>query len=305
MEPSYRLWVGLPVYNGENYLEEAIEAILAQTYTRFGLLISDNASTDSTPDIIKRHAEADSRITAIRHDRNLGAAPNYNAVYREAPPSEFYCWVAHDDLPYPDFFQVCIETLDANPAAVVAVPGMPIIDAEGNAIDHKPRRPRLTSAVPHVRYADAIDQHQSNTAVFGMMRRAALDRTRLHGSYIGSDRTLLAEMTLQGPFVETAEDLLAIREHPEKSTRRFSRAPQRRDEWFDTARAGKITFPKWKRFGIYLAVIPGAPIPLTEKVKSCGAVARWLTVQGNWKPLVRELLNAAGAAFGKLRARLR
>ena len=67
-----RLSVGLPVYNGENYLAESLEALLGQSYEDFELIISDNASTDGTADICRRYEKQDSRIRYIRQPRNIG-----------------------------------------------------------------------------------------------------------------------------------------------------------------------------------------------------------------------------------------
>ena len=73
-----RLSVGLPVYNGANYLAESLEALLGQSYGDFELIISDNASTDSTPDICQHYAQQDSRIRYFRQPHNIGLAPNHN-----------------------------------------------------------------------------------------------------------------------------------------------------------------------------------------------------------------------------------
>ena len=70
-----RLSIGLPVYNGENYLAESLEALLGQTYEDFELIISDNASTDGTADICQRYGKQDSRIRYIRQPRNIGLNP--------------------------------------------------------------------------------------------------------------------------------------------------------------------------------------------------------------------------------------
>ncbi len=89
--------IGLPVYNGENYLEEAIRSILAQTYTHFELIISDNGSTDRTQEICEFYAERDLRIRYYRNKENLGAAWNYNQTFHLAK-GKYFKWAAHDDI---------------------------------------------------------------------------------------------------------------------------------------------------------------------------------------------------------------
>ena len=92
-----RLSIGLPVYNGEDFLAESLDSLLGQTYEDFELIISDNASTDGTADICRRYAKQDSRIRYIRQPRNLGCAPNHNVLVQYAR-GELFKWVSHDDL---------------------------------------------------------------------------------------------------------------------------------------------------------------------------------------------------------------
>jgi len=113
-----RVSIGLPVYNGENYLEEAIDSILAQTYKDFELIISDNASTDRTPDICQAYANKDPRIRYYRNEKNIGAAVNFNRVF-ELSSSEYFKWAAHDDIIAPDYISECIEILDNDDSIVL------------------------------------------------------------------------------------------------------------------------------------------------------------------------------------------
>jgi glycosyltransferase involved in cell wall biosynthesis len=62
----YEVAIGMPVWNGEAFLSQAIESILAQTYSEFQLVISDNASTDSTAEICRVYTKLDKRIHSLR-----------------------------------------------------------------------------------------------------------------------------------------------------------------------------------------------------------------------------------------------
>ena len=106
-----RLSIGLPVYNGENYLAESLDALLGQSYEDFELIISDNASTDGTADICRRYGKQDSRIRYIRQPRNIGLAPNHNVVLDQAR-GELFKWASHDDLYARDLLKCCVEALD-------------------------------------------------------------------------------------------------------------------------------------------------------------------------------------------------
>ena len=76
--------VGLPVYNGADYLAEAIDSILKQSFEDFELLIQDNASTDATGEICRAYAASDARVRYVRNPQNVGAAGNYNLVFERA-----------------------------------------------------------------------------------------------------------------------------------------------------------------------------------------------------------------------------
>jgi len=91
MSTAPRLSIGLPVYNGENHLPESIEALLGQSYGDFELIISDNASTDSTPDICHGYGRQDSRIRYIRQPRDIGRVPNHNFLIEQAR-GELFKW---------------------------------------------------------------------------------------------------------------------------------------------------------------------------------------------------------------------
>ena len=125
-----RLTIGLPVYNGENYLAESIEALLGQSFEDFELIISDNASTDGTADICRRYGERDSRIRNIRQPRNIGMQPNHNFVIRQAR-GELFKMTSHDDLYARDLLKRCVEALNEYPQVVIAHCWEAMIDTSG------------------------------------------------------------------------------------------------------------------------------------------------------------------------------
>ncbi len=87
----------MPVYNGERFVREALDSLLAQTFTDFELLISDNASTDGTEMICREYADRDPRIRFVRQVENIGALANFEFVMRQAR-GEYFMWAASDDL---------------------------------------------------------------------------------------------------------------------------------------------------------------------------------------------------------------
>ncbi len=112
MQPKpTKVTIGLPVFNGEKYIEQAIRSVLSQTFTDFELKISDNASSDKTEKICRQYAAIDSRITYLRQEKNLGALHNFQSVL-ENVDSDYFMWLADDDKIMPNFLNQAVATLD-------------------------------------------------------------------------------------------------------------------------------------------------------------------------------------------------
>ena len=191
--------IGLPVYNGENYLAEAIASVLRQGFADFELVISDNASTDRTPEIIARFAAQDPRIRWERQDRNRGAAWNYDRTFAmgRAP---YFKWLAHDDLIGETFLAEAVALLDTAPEFVGAISRVTTtIDASGIALativfDLDP--PGSTASGRFSHYVNLPECHCS--PFFGLYRRKAMLTSELHGNYESSDLIFIGEMLLRG-----------------------------------------------------------------------------------------------------------
>ncbi|NEQ69442.1 MAG: glycosyltransferase [Symploca sp. SIO2D2] len=211
--------IGLPVFNGENYLRQAIESILAQTFTRFELIVHDNASTDATQEICEGFAARDSRVRYFRNPTNIGAAKNYDACF-EKSHGEYFKWAAHDDLIEPTFLEKTVAALEAEPHATQCVTEIRKIDGNGDPVRFEYRRTlKLDSNDPLKRFAQATGLSHDCVEFFGVFRREALVGSQLHGNFVGSDRVLLAEMSLRGKCVYIREPLFVHREHEQQLSR--------------------------------------------------------------------------------------
>jgi glycosyltransferase involved in cell wall biosynthesis len=89
--------IGMPVYNGEKYIREALDSILEQTFKDFELIISDNCSTDKTQEICREYAIKDSRVKYIIQSENIGVALNFEFVLNAAQ-AKYFIWAASDDF---------------------------------------------------------------------------------------------------------------------------------------------------------------------------------------------------------------
>lgn len=110
--------IGMPVFNGEKYIRDALESLIQQSFSNFELIISDNASTDHTAAICQEYADRDNRITYIRQSSNIGAAANFQFVLDQAK-AEIFMWAAHDDLWAVDYLERAMPLLDDASVAFV------------------------------------------------------------------------------------------------------------------------------------------------------------------------------------------
>ena len=106
-----------PVYNGEDYLAECIESILAQTYRNFEYTIVNNCSKDRSLEIALRYAKKDSRIRVHDNEQFVGVIENHNIAFRLVSRSAKYCKVVSgDDFILPEYLRKVVEFAEANPS---------------------------------------------------------------------------------------------------------------------------------------------------------------------------------------------
>lgn len=108
----------MPVFNGEEFLEEAIESILIQSLPNFELLIVDDASSDASPRIVERFASQDSRIRVITKTQNLGLVAARNTIM-DAALGEFIAWNDQDDVSSASRLEVQAKTFESDPSLSV------------------------------------------------------------------------------------------------------------------------------------------------------------------------------------------
>jgi glycosyltransferase involved in cell wall biosynthesis len=268
--PRPKVSIGLAVFNGEPYLRESIESLLAQTFQDFELIISDNASTDRTADISQEYARLDPRIRYYRNPVNIGGANNENRTF-ELARGIYFRWAAHDDVCAPHLLEKCVAVLDANPSVVLCYTEVIEIDERGNR-GRMISRNNGASSKPYTRFATIANSADFCEETYGLIRSDVLRRTRLQQNYTASDRTLLCELSLYGLFYEVPEPLFYKRFHP-KNVYSDWRA---RMAWFNPALEGKITFPFWTQFFDYLETIRRVPSDPYVKLRCYLAMGRWL-----------------------------
>lgn len=217
MKSAPKVTLALPVYNGENFIDRAIQSILGQTFTDFEFIISDNASTDRTRDIIKVYQQQDDRIRLVENAQNIGAAANYNIGFVQAR-GEYLKWCAHDDEIDPAYVASLVAKLDSDPGLTLAFGKTVCVDANGQEVSMVGKEmPEILDLDPVDRFMNAIINSGTCFPIFGLFRREALQKTMLHLPYYGSDRALLAEAAMIGPFGLAPRAIFYNRDHGNRS----------------------------------------------------------------------------------------
>ncbi len=294
-ETPPRVSIGIPVYNGENYLEEAMRSVLDQSFTDLELIVSDNASTDRTPEIIRDLAAGDRRVVCLHNPRNLGAAPNYNRTWAAARGT-YFKWLAHDDRILPGYLEATVAALDRAPDAVLCNTVVEYIDGSGNRIGFYDSGLRAADrGSPSERFAAMILRSHSCVDFFGLVRRSAMENSLLHGPFHGADRAFLAQMALRGRLLQLDEPLVQMREHENRYTRRHASLIERM-RWHDASRASRLVFPTWRLYAEYVGMVRREPLPLGERLRCWEVLGRWWLV--NWNAIRAGVDIAAVVAPG-------
>lgn len=277
MSTSPRLTIGLPVYNGEKYVAESMEALLGQSFTDFELIISDNASTDGTGDICRRFEKQDSRVRYFRQLQNIGLAPNHNFVAEQAR-GDLFKWAANDDLYARDLLERCIDALDKYPDVVLAHSWTAKVDASGavtKAFEYplntaSPRAPERFRSLLFVSGGDDD---------YGVMRTEVLRRTAMKESYHHADRTIIAELSLYGRFYQVPDWLYFRRDHADRAERACPTMRSRCAN-MDPHRADRLRHPAVRLYGeyvwAYVTAIQRAPLSAADRRECYRHLARWL-----------------------------
>lgn len=273
-----RVSIGLPVYNSENFLAQALDSLLAQTFTDFELIVSDNASTDRTPEICQDYCRRDGRIRYVRNSENIGASANYTRVF-ELSQGVYFKWAAHDDIYLPRFVERCVDVLDRDPSVDLCYTSAHMIDAGGVVQAAWGDQPTFTSPDPIMRFR--AGQLVSETIpIWGLMRRDVLATTLLLGNYPGHERPLLAELALRGRFHQVQEYLFRNRDHPDRSVRRFDpKNAHAAQHWHDPKLRNRWSFPPWRMLAEYLGAIRRSSLPFRDRARCYREMALWLSRQ--------------------------
>lgn len=196
--------IGMPVYNDEAHVGEAIRCLTAQSYADIRIWISDNASTDQTGAICREVAASDARVMYVRSAQNRGSVWNLNHVFSlgRAP---LFMWAASDDRWHPDFVSRCVAALSERSTAVIAHPYQQHMTYEGLPVGDPFTGFENLGRTLRERWLRSVTCWPLHMAYYGVMRREAAARTRLTLLRDSSDFIFIAEMSLQGEIIQVPE----------------------------------------------------------------------------------------------------
>ena len=268
-----RVSIGMPVYNGERFIRQSVESLLAQTYGDFELVITDNASKDGTEEVCRELEKKDKRVRYVRNVKNLGGPGNFRRVFALCN-GELHKWSTADDYWEPTVIEKCVAVLDRYPDVVLCYPKSNLVDASGGLIEHYEDSLHLQEASPRARFIRVIEETRLCHAHLGVIRRAVMKRTSLIGGELASDIRFLAELSLYGKFFVLPEYLFSRRFHETSSS--WERGPkgiEGEEDWnlqrayYDPERMTRsgISMNYWRRYMNFLWAVTHAPVSLREK----------------------------------------
>ncbi len=269
--PPPSVSIGLPVYNGARFLPQALESLLGQSFSDIELIVSDNASSDSTQDICTEYAMRDARIRYVRQNVNIGAMRNWNFVARQAR-GKYFKWSSASDYCAPDMLSRCFAAMEAESDIVLCYGQTCLVDQETGELTEYTGNIEVMEDRPHERFSKLCGSLKLNNAYGGLIRTDALHRTKLNRLYSGGDIILMAELALMGRFRLLPQTLLYRRMGRETSSNELSASDLA--VFLDPQKTHNLDLLHFSTHLGYLGAVLRAPINPLDKLRSLALVCR-------------------------------
>jgi glycosyltransferase involved in cell wall biosynthesis len=276
--------VGVPVYNGEATMRRALDSLLAQDLADVEIIVCDNASTDATPDIATEYADRDDRVQFHRNPTNLGLAGNFNRTV-DLARGPYFKWATHDDWHAPESLRLTVEALERHPDASVCATGVSWVDQHEVEFDRWQPTIDLLTVGPAERMRRVVRTMGETHPMYGLLRTDLLRRTHRMRSFVGSDRTLIAELALLGPIVQIPEVLHFY-------TVPTDRVGSKPSLTYDPANAERLPLRTWRLISEHLAIVARSDLGPGDKARVGATVLRRFAV-GDARRLAAEAYHSA------------
>lgn len=271
MPPQARVSIGVPVFNEASHIDAALSALRAQDFPSIEIIVCDNASTDETLAIARRHAALDPRVRIETASENLGATANFRRAF-ECTDSEYFMWASGHDLWSPGLVSECVELLDAHPDASLAYASCDWIGPSGDRLDRESGWSDTRGMAPAARFFTILwgNMHP----VLGVMRARKLRECWPLPAVVGGDLVLLADLALRGHFLHARHANWSRRELRSETAygqkiRRYSSAsfgitrswigrtfPLLALPWELVKRVARSPMSFWDKLGTLAALVP-------------------------------------------------
>lgn len=299
-----RVSIGLPVYNAQQFVEQAIDSLLEQTFEDFELIISDNASTDATEEICRAYEARDPRIRYVRQKENVGAVPNFNRVFQLARGALFK-WAAFDDICAPTFVERCVAVLEADADVAWCHPRSTHIDPDGRELPGEDLRdvsyarssPRLKGATRESK--DVQDRFRAVLLgdggcldSYGVIRSHVIRKTQMYLPYYGSEKVFIAELGLHGRFREIPEILFFPRIHSGCSASLDSADAQQ--SFIAANQKHRPSLARLHLLAGYSRAIRRSRLSANAQMRCFAVLGHYILQISKWRDVVQRLLTAKG-----------
>ena len=263
--------IGVPVYNGADFLPQALDSILSQSYSNLEVIVSDNASTDDTAAVCSSYARNDDRVKIVRQKTNIGVIGNWNAVARMAS-GRYFKWSSASDRCAPTFVEQCVRLMEADSTVVLVYSHTAFIDDENLPVSLSTEDPEARSELASERFKTICSRLVVNNAQQGVIRTSALRQTGLDRPYPGGDMVLMAELALLGKYVLIPEPLLFRR----ASARTWTplRTIEEKDKMFWPAGAPRLRLHSFRTHWDYFLTALRSPLSWKERLRSMDYACR-------------------------------
>lgn len=201
--------VGMPVYNGDQYLEQALDSLLNQVYDNYQIIIVDNASTDRTFEIAKAYSFRSPKIKYHRNDQNIGAAANFNKAYALSE-GDYFMWAAHDDWWAPSYISTCVDELERYPDSVLCYTDQLVKDGSREPTASHFRDVATSRMTVSQRYSSVCFRNWG--LIYSVIRRPVMRDLELFSNYALTEGVLVASLAMKGSFRHVPQLLFLKRE---------------------------------------------------------------------------------------------
>ena len=218
--------IGLPTFNRSKSLKRALDSLLAQTYTNLELIISDNASTDSTESICRKYARKDKRIKYFRQKKNIGMLRQIDFLVKKRA-GDYFMLVSDDDWWHPDFILKLKKALDEHPECGIAMGSLRQVYDDGvfiNEIVYDKSNDLSKFSYSQTFDAVVTKKPPAHFFIYGLFREEIINKIFLlpYPTVIGPDKVLMYEASLFTHLYSVPEVLMERTIHRGRDSNRYS-----------------------------------------------------------------------------------